>query len=280
MWELRESGEEVRALARVRSAPGTWRRSAARSVRPTCSSQPSPGARGGRRRLLPRPLDGPRRGGEFAARDHQGAENFAAAAAAAGVAGSSISAASARGSEHLASRHATAEALRAGPVPVTYFRAAAVVGAGSESFRTVFYLVRRLPVMITPALDHHPTQPIAISDAVGFLAAPRTSRCRSTARSRSAVPTSPPMAAWSMSWRAAWAGARRCAVTVPVLTPGLSSLWIGLVTPVDAGVARPLIEGLATETVVTDAGGMELFSQIRRTPLSKALSEAAGSAEP
>ena len=54
------------------------------------------------------------------------------------------------GSKHLDSRHETAEVLRRGSVPVTYFRAAAVIGAGSESFRTAFYLVRRLPVMITP----------------------------------------------------------------------------------------------------------------------------------
>ena len=65
-----------------------------------------------------------------------------------------------------------------------------------------------------------------------------------------------------------------CEITVPVLTPRLSSLWIGLVTPVDAGVARPLIEGLATETVVSDPSGMDLFPTISRTPLSRALQEA------
>jgi hypothetical protein len=63
-------------------------------------------------------------------------------------------------------------------------------------------------------------------------------------------------------------------ITVPVLSPALSSLWIGLVTPVDSGVARPLIEGLATETVVTDPSGMELFGEIDRTPLAEALSAA------
>jgi hypothetical protein len=65
--------------------------------------------------------------------------------------------------------------------------------------------------------------------------------------------------------------------TVPVLTPGLSSLWIGLVTPVDAGVARPLVEGLSTETVVDDPAGMELLPSVPRTPLARALEEAAGS---
>ncbi len=61
---------------------------------------------------------------------------------------------------------------------------------------------------------------------------------------------------------------------MPVFTPWLSSLWIGLVTPVDAGVARPLVEGLSTETVVTDPSGMELFPQISGTPLAEALREA------
>ncbi len=63
-------------------------------------------------------------------------------------------------------------------------------------------------------------------------------------------------------------------ITVPLLTPTLSSLWVGLVTPVDAGVARPLIEGLATETVVGDPSGMELFPAVRRTPLNRSLRSA------
>jgi uncharacterized protein YbjT (DUF2867 family) len=64
-------------------------------------------------------------------------------------------------------------------------------------------------------------------------------------------------------------------VTVPVLTPHLSSLWVGLVTPVDTGVARPLIEGLSHETVVTDPSGMEALPPRERAPLDQALREAA-----
>jgi hypothetical protein len=63
-------------------------------------------------------------------------------------------------------------------------------------------------------------------------------------------------------------------VTVPVLTPRLSSLWVGLVTPVDTGVARPLIEGLSHETVVTDPSGMEALPARARIPLDQALQEA------
>ncbi|HEX5990371.1 MAG TPA: hypothetical protein VFY75_09180, partial [Solirubrobacterales bacterium] len=68
-------------------------------------------------------------------------------------------------------------------------------------------------------------------------------------------------------------------ITIPVLTPALSSLWIGLVTPVDAGVARPLIEGLSTETVVTDPSGMDIFPEVGATPLQEALRRAVADAE-
>ena len=134
--------------------------------------------------------------GDFAARDKEGAGNFAAAAAAAGVRRIVYLGGLGEGSEHLASRHATAEALRGGEVPVTYFRAAAVIGAGSESFLTVFYLVRRLPVMITPRWVDHP-HPADRDRRRRRLPRRRRRprRRRSTARSRSAAPTSPPTAA-------------------------------------------------------------------------------------
>ena len=134
---------------------------------------------------------------DFAARDQQGAENFAAAAAEAGV--KRIVYLGGLGIRLRAPEQPprdAADALRAGSVPVTYFRAAAVIGAGSESFRTVFYLVRRLPAMVTPRWVDDPTQPIAVDDVVAYLAAARgPRRRRSTARSRSAAPTSPPTAA-------------------------------------------------------------------------------------
>ncbi len=212
--------------------------------------------------------------GDFAARDKAGAGNFAAAAAAAGVRRIVYLGGLGEGSEHLSSRHATAEALRAGEVPVTYFRAAAVVGAGSESFLTVFYLVRRLPLMITPRWVTTRTQPIAIDDAVAFLAAASD---LDAPLDREIQIGGPDVTTYGgMIDELARALGRRppLRLTVPVLTPGLSSLWIGLVTPVDSGVARPLIEGLATETVVTDPAGLRLFRGIARTPLPAALEKA------
>ncbi|MFN8163648.1 MAG: NAD(P)H-binding protein [Solirubrobacterales bacterium] len=213
-------------------------------------------------------------GGDFARRDHEGAENFAAAAAAAGVRRIVYLGGLGKGSEHLASRHATAEALRAGEVPVAYLRAAAVIGSGSESFRTVFYLVRRLPLMITPRWVTTRTQPIAIGDAVAYL----------SAASKLDLPVDrelqiggPDVTTYGgMIDELARALGRRppLRLIVPVLTPWLSSLWISLVTPVDAGVARPLIEGLSTETVVSDPSGMELLPGIQRTSLAEALRDA------
>jgi uncharacterized protein YbjT (DUF2867 family) len=212
--------------------------------------------------------------GDFAERDRSGAENFAAAAAAAGVRRIVYLGGLGEGSDHLASRHATAETLRAGTVPVTYFRAAAVIGAGSESFLTVFYLVRRLPLMITPRWVTTRTQPVAIDDTVSFLAAASD---LDAPLDREIQIGGPDVTTYGgMIDELARALGRRppLRLTVPILTPGLSSLWIGLVTPVDAGVARPLIEGLAAETVVTDLSGMALLPAVNRTPLSKALGEA------
>ena len=209
--------------------------------------------------------------GDFAQRDEEGAENFAAAAAAAGVRRIVYLGGLGEGSKHLASRHATAEALRVGEVPVAYFRAAAVIGAGSESFLTVFHLVRRLPLMITPRWATTRTQPIAIDDAVSFLAAAAD---LAAPLDREIQIGGPDVTTYGgMIDELARALGRRppLRLTVPVLTPSLSSLWIGLVTPVDAGVARPLIEGLSTETVVSDPSGMELFRGIAPTALADAL---------
>ena len=213
--------------------------------------------------------------GNFAERDHRAAENFAAAAAAAGVRRIVYLGGLGEGSKHLDSRHETAAVLREGEVPVSYFRAAAVIGTGSESFRTVFYLVRRLPVMITPRWVTTRTQPIAVDDAVSYLAAASD---LDVPADREIQIGGPDVTTYGgMIDQLAQALGRRppFRITVPILTPHLSSLWIGLVTPVDAGVAQPLIEGLSTETVVSDDSGMALFPDVAKTPLPEALRRAA-----
>jgi uncharacterized protein YbjT (DUF2867 family) len=128
--------------------------------------------------------------------------------------------------------------------------------------------------MVTPRWVTTRTQPIAIDDVLAFLAGAADLEAP---LDREIQIGGPDVTTYGgMIDELARALGRRppLRLTVPVLTPGLSSLWIGLVTPVDAGVARPLIEGLATETVVTDPSGMELFDGIRRTPLAAALEQA------
>ncbi|MGZ8667712.1 MAG: NAD(P)H-binding protein, partial [Solirubrobacterales bacterium] len=210
---------------------------------------------------------------DFAARDRRGAANFAAAAAATGVKRIVYLGGLGQGSEHLDSRHETARVLRSGEVPVTYFRAAAVIGAGSESFRTVLYLVKRLPAMLTPRWVGTRTQPIAIADAIGYLSAAADLE---KPLDREIEIGGPDVTTYGgMMDTMARAMERRppLRITVPVLTPRLSSLWIGLITPVDAGVAKPLIEGMSTETIVGDRSGMELFDVIP-TPLEEAMKAA------
>jgi uncharacterized protein YbjT (DUF2867 family) len=162
-------------------------------------------------------------------------------------------------SEHLRARHETARILAEHGPPLTYFRAGMVVGAGSESYETLRHLVARLPVMIAPAWLNTDTQPIAIDDVLEYLAlAPEIS----AAAGREVQIGGPDVLSYAamLDVMADVLGVRRRPrIPVPLVTPWLSSLWIGLVTPVDAGVARPLIESLRSRTVVTDPAGAALF---------------------
>jgi len=176
-------------------------------------------------------------------------------------------------SKHLRSRQRTAEILRESGPPLTYFRAGMVVGAGSESYRTLRYLVQRLPAMIAPAWLSTPTQPIAVDDVIAYLR--RTPEVPESEGREVQIGGPDVLTYGDMLDRMAEALGvrRRPRIPVPLLTPWLSSLWIGLVTPVDAGVARPLIEGLSTPTTVTDPVGATPFG-IHCTPFSEALRRA------
>jgi uncharacterized protein YbjT (DUF2867 family) len=172
-------------------------------------------------------------------------------------------------SPHLRSRIETGLALRSGGVPVTTLRAAMIVGPGSAAFETILALVDRLPAMVCPRWVSTPTQPIAIDDAVAYLAAV----CgREECLGQSYDIGGPEV----MTYRemieriAAVRGRRPLIVEVPVLTPRLSSYWLHLVTPVSADVARPLIEGLRNPTIVHDDRIRQLFP-IDLTPFDTAV---------
>jgi uncharacterized protein YbjT (DUF2867 family) len=174
------------------------------------------------------------------------------------------------GSKHLRSRHQTAKLLEHHGPPLTYFRAGMVVGADSESYKTLRHLVARLPVMVCPAWLRTCTQAIAVDDVVEYLVAAAGNQ---DALGREIQIGAPEVVTYAemLDVMADCLNLRhRIKLPVPLLSPQLSALWIGLVTPVDAGVARPLVEGLSTETVVTDPSGARLFD-IKPIPLRDAL---------
>ena len=213
---------------------------------------------------------------EFAERERQAARAFASMACEDGV--GRVAYLGGLGgddpkSQHLKSRHETATILRDEGPPLTYFRAAMVVGAESESYRTLRALVERLPAMVAPAWLSTRTQPIGIDDTIDYLAsAPAVEE----SAGREVQLGGPDVITYgqALDLMAEALGRRpRPKIPVPFLSPRLSSLWIGLVTPVDAGVARPLVEGLSTETVVTDPSGALAFD-VDPAPFEETLRQA------
>jgi MMPL family len=134
-----------------------------------------------------------------------------------------------------------------------------VVGPQSESYRTLRSLVQRLPAMIAPAWLKNATQPLTIDDTLSYLIGALAVDGSAGREIQIGGPDVLTYGEMLDGMAEVLDIRRRPRIPVPLITPWLSSLWIGLVTPVDAGVARPLIEGLAVPTVVTDRSGMALF---------------------
>ncbi len=193
-------------------------------------------------------------GGDFAERDRRAATNFAEAARKAGVRRviylGGLGPDHGEGSGHLTSRHETAEILKDSAPEFVYARAAVVIGDGSASLIMLRHLVERLPAMICPRWIDVNTQPIAVTDLVTSLL-----HCAEVPNLNGEVQLggADVVTYRQMMLSLANALGRRkpIVIRVPVLTPKLSSHWIGFVTAVDSGVAKPLIEGLKAETIVT-----------------------------
>jgi len=208
--------------------------------------------------------------GDWEERDRRAAANVRDAAAAAGAEqlvylGGLGDDANARLSPHLRSRHEVGQVLASGPVPCTELRAAVVIGSGSASFEMLRHLVEVLPMMVTPTWVETRCQPIAVRDVLGYLVGvlgePRAFG-RVLEIGGADVLTYRQM----MDQFAEVAGLRkRIIVTVPVLSPSLSSRWVGLVTPLPADLARPLIDSLVNEVVVHDDAIREI---VPRQPLT------------
>jgi uncharacterized protein YbjT (DUF2867 family) len=197
--------------------------------------------------------------GPFAQADRDAAATFGAAAREAGVRRVIYlgGLGSGRLSTHLASRQEVGRILREATT-TTEFRASAVIGSGSASFEIVRALVDRLPVMITPRWVSNRAQPIAVEDQLAYLVAEldRPSEDSDVFEIGGADVVS---YGGLMREYGRQRGLRRIYVPVPILTPRLSSLWLGLVTPVYARLGRALIDSIEHDTVVTDPRALEVF---------------------
>jgi uncharacterized protein YbjT (DUF2867 family) len=214
---------------------------------------------------------------EFEQEDRRAATNFADAAREAGARrivylGGLGDDADPNLSPHLRSRHEVGQLLRASGVETVEFRAGMVIGAGSLSYQLMKSLTDRLPVMVCPRWLTTATQPVAVDDVLAYLLAAKD---LPPGESRIFEIGSPDVTTYGGMIReyARQQGLRRWLISVPVLTPYLSSLWLALVTPAAFEVGRHLIEGLKNPTVVRDTAALEVFP-IRPMGIREAIQKA------
>lgn len=200
---------------------------------------------------------------DFEEQDRRAADGFAAAARVAGVKRiiylGALGESEAELSAHLRSRHEVGGRLQAHGVPVIELRSSIVIGSGSLSFEMIRALVERLPVMIMPRWVRATSQPIAIGDVLAYLRAALT--VENGGRSFTIEIGGADQVSYGelMHEYARQRGLRRWMIPVPFLTPRLSSLWLGLVTPLYARVGRKLVDSLRHSTVVRDDAAARLF---------------------
>ena len=201
--------------------------------------------------------------GSFEDQDRAAAQNFAAAASDAGVQRiiylGGLGVEDEDLSPHLRSRHEVGRLLRESPCQVLEFRASIVIGSGSLSFELVRALVQRLPVMICPKWVSVKAQPIAIEDLLDYLLAALDWQGEGSRIFEIGGPDQVSYGDIMREW-ARQRGLKRLLISVPVLSPRLSSLWLGLVTPVYARVGRKLVDSLRNPTVVLDNSALREFS--------------------
>lgn len=212
---------------------------------------------------------------DYAATDRRGAEAFARAARAAGVRRIVYLGGLGEGthlSRHLASRQEVGRILRDSGVPTVEFQASIVVGSGSLSFELVRALVEKLPIMLTPRWVRSPAQPIGVEDLVAYLVAVLDLPAAGDVVYQIGGPERVSYGDLMREY-ARLRGLRRVMVPVPALTPRLSSLWLGLVTPVYARVGRELIDGVRNPSVVRDDRALRDF-RIRPRGIREVLARA------
>ena len=216
-----------------------------------------------------------RDGAKFESREREAASNFARAAHAAGVRRIIYLGGLARGaalSPHMRSRSVTGKILRSSGIPVIEFQASIVIGSGSASFELIRALVERLPVMLTPRWVHTAAQPIAIEDVIEYLAEAIDIRTEHgmVVEIGGATVTS---YLGIMREYAHQRKLHRWFLAVPFLSPGLSSRWLTLITPIYASIGRCLIESVRTPSVVRNAEASRIF-RVRPAGLRRAIERA------
>lgn len=161
-------------------------------------------------------------------------------------------------SPHLASRQNTGQLLKRSGAAVIELRASIILGSGSLSFELIRSLTEKLPVMITPRWVYSKTQPIAIRNVLDYLVA-AIKKDFDTSQIFEIGGSDQVSYGELMQEYARKRGLKRIMIPVPVLTPALSSLWLGLVTPVYARIGRKLVDGLKNDTVVRDNRALKVF---------------------
>jgi uncharacterized protein YbjT (DUF2867 family) len=162
-------------------------------------------------------------------------------------------------SKHLQSRQETGEILRSSGINTIEFRASIIIGSGSISFELARSLVERLPIVITPKWVHNKAQPIFIEDVLSYLieaielATDQNEIFEIGGADQ--VSYADIMKEYSNQQKL-----NRIMIPVPLLTPYLSSLWLGLITPVYADIGMKLIEGVKNPTIVEDHRAREVFN--------------------
>ena len=166
-------------------------------------------------------------------------------------------------SRHLRSRLETGEILSSKPdhIQTIWFRAGIIIGSGSASFEIIRNLVQKIPLMITPKWVRTKTQPISIQNVIQYLAL-----ARDLTYNKNLVVDigTEPMSFKDMLLRAAKVmDLKRRIITIPFFSPKLSSYWLILITPVQFKLARPLVEGLKSETIIQNDNAEKYFPQVR-----------------
>ena len=190
---------------------------------------------------------------DFAEHDRRLARSFGAAAREAGVGRivylSGLHPEDEELSPHLASRVEVGDILMRSGVPTAVLQAAVVLGDGSASFDMLRYLASRLPAMVAPKWLHNRIQPIAIDDVIHYLVGAADLPADANRTFDIGGPQVMTYEEMLQAFVEATGQRRRVIVTVPVLTPRLASHWVGLVTPIPPGLAKPLVGSLVHEVV-------------------------------